>query len=142
MARCNTESCSLDWADYGDETEGRVTAKGRPDHGRNYEGCGPHWASDVYDYTHEYESDWLDRFDDSEGSTRNAFSSLFGNRGGRRRHSEDRPPRALRRGAPTEDILEESGFFETVGSPSLKELAARIESLTKTVEKLAKAQHA
>ncbi|MGH7961057.1 MAG: hypothetical protein ACRERD_04420, partial [Candidatus Binatia bacterium] len=39
------------------------------------------WSWDVYDYTHEYENDWLDRFDDAEGSTRNAFSSLFGNRG-------------------------------------------------------------
>lgn len=97
--------------------------------GRNYEGCGPEWSRDVADYGHDYVDDWNERFDDAEGSTRNAFSSLFGNRGGRRRHIEEQPPQALKRSARTEDILEEAGFSELVN---------KVEALTKKIEELTK----
>ncbi|MGH7966184.1 MAG: hypothetical protein ACRERD_30910 [Candidatus Binatia bacterium] len=94
------------------------------------------WYRDVADYSHDYADDWTDRADDFEGDVRNAFSSLFGNRGGgggRRRHDGgdpyyDRPPRAMRRGVRTEDILQEAGFFEVL---------KKVEELTKKVEELA-----
>jgi len=93
------------------------------------------WSRDVADYGHDYVDDWNDRFDDAEGSVRNAFSGLFGNRGGRRGYYNaapdyDRPPRALRRGVRTEDILQEAGFFEIVNK--VEELTKKIEELTKT----------
>jgi len=125
MAQCNYGNCSIN----GDEIIEERDAKGRLTYGRNYEGCGPQWARDVYDYTHEYENDWLDRFDDAEGSTRNAFSGLFGNRRGRR-DMISRPPRALRRGVRTEEVLEEAGFFTLIDK--VEELTKKIEELTKT----------
>jgi len=90
------------------------------------------WSRDVADYGHDYADDWTDRFDDAEGSVRNAFSSLFGNRGGRQGYNrgepyDDRPPRAVRRGVRTEDILEESGFYDVL---------QKVEELTKKVEEL------
>ncbi|MGH7960808.1 MAG: hypothetical protein ACRERD_03140 [Candidatus Binatia bacterium] len=93
------------------------------------------WYRDVADYSHDYTDDWTDRFDDAEGSVRNAFSGLFGNRGGRRGYEGgdpyyDRPPRAMRRGVRTEDILQEAGFFEIVNK--VEALTKKIEELTKT----------
>ncbi len=94
------------------------------------------WSRDVADYGHDYADDWTDRFDDAEGSVRNAFSSLFGNRGGGGRRyyggdpSYDRPPRAMRRGVRTEEILAEVGFHD---------ILEKVEKLTKQVEELTKA---
>lgn len=88
------------------------------------------WSRDVADYGHDYVDDWNDRFDDAEGSVRNAFSGLFGNRRGRGRY-DDRPPRVMRRGVRTEDVLAEAGFFEIVDK--VEELTKKIEKLTKKV---------
>lgn len=100
-------------------------ARWRRRHDDDYDAAD--WYRDVADYGHDYADDWTDRFDDAEGSTRNAFSSLFGNRGGRGRYIEDRPPRAVQRGVRTEDILEEAGFFEVM---------KKVEELTKKIEEL------
>lgn len=91
------------------------------------------WYRDVADSYHDYADDWTDRADEFEGDVRNAFSSLFGNRGGRRRYyggdpSYDRPPRAMRRGVRTEDILQEAGFFEVL--KKVEELTKKVEALT------------
>jgi hypothetical protein len=94
---------------------------------RDYDGAD--WSRDVADYGHDYVDDWNDRLDDAEGSLRNAFSGLLGNRNGRRSSEEERPPRVMRRGVRTEDILEESGFFAVVDK--VEELTKKIEELTK-----------
>jgi hypothetical protein len=91
------------------------------------------WSRDVADSSHDYLDDWTDRADDLEADIRNAFSSLFGNRGIRRRSDggdpySGRPPRVMRRSLRTEDVLAEAGFYEVL---------EKVEELTKKVEELA-----
>lgn len=96
------------------------------------------WTRDAIDIDHDYLDDWTDRWDDAEGHVRNAFSSLFGNRGSRRRPRDyrddpyyygDRPPRSHRRGIRAEEILEYAGFYELLDR--VEELTQKVENLTR-----------
>lgn len=104
-------------------------AQWRRRYDRDYDAAD--WSRDVADSYHDYADDWTDRADDFEGDFRNAFSSLFGNRGGRRRYNDgpdyDRPPRAMRRGVRSEEILQEAGFYDVL---------EKVEELTKKIEEL------
>lgn len=88
------------------------------------------YSRDVADIGQDYSDDWSDRFDDAEGSVRNAFSGLLGNRRTRRGRGYDMPPRAARRPVSAERILEQAGFYEIVD---------KIEELSKKVDELSKA---
>ncbi|MGH7962731.1 MAG: hypothetical protein ACRERD_13040 [Candidatus Binatia bacterium] len=90
--------------------------------------------SDIMDATHDYADDWIDRFDDFEYDLRDAFDDVVEDRDyvyDGPRYRQPLPERA--RPEAAKEILDDA---------SLKELAAKVESLAKMVEKVAKAQHA
>lgn len=90
--------------------------------------------SDIMDASHDYTDDWIDRFDDFEYDMRDAFDDVV----------EDRDyvydgPRYRR---PIAEGARPQAVKDVLSDADLKELAAKIESLTKTVRQLAKAQQA
>jgi len=86
------------------------------------------------DATHDYTDDWIDRFDDFEYDMRDAFDDVAEDRD----YNYDRPPyRGPIPARPRQETVK-----EVLDNAGLKELVAKVESLAKTVEQLAKVKHA
>jgi len=99
--------------------------------------------SDIMDATHDYTDDWIDRFDDFEYDMRDAFDDVIDDRD----YYYDRPrgygrPYDGPRRRPMPEGARSEAVKEVLDNAGLKELAAKVEHLAKTVEKLAKAQAA
>jgi hypothetical protein len=96
--------------------------------------------SDIMDATHDYTDDWIERLDDFEYDMRDAFDDVVEDRDywhdqARGRGPSGRPMAA--RGAVSDGARMEAAK-KALEDAGLRELADKVERLSKTVEKLAK----
>lgn len=97
------------------------------------------WLSDLFDTTHDYTDDWIDRIDDFEREYREAADDIAEDRyyyhegegRGPRRYYYDDPEG--KRASPSSGRKEEKAP-ETSGKEELDQLKEKIDALTKQVE--------